>query len=265
MFHRMRSLSCVLLATASLGACSLDQAQHSSLFDMFPSFDIARSEVASETLLQAGSFSSFRGLKVASASYSSPAALHAAARGQVNPTQIARSQRPYTQRIRLSDIRAASSFRVLELKPRSNFFNGGGFQLASVDIVPGERGFIPTPGAKPSYSAQPAAHIQIASAADAAPVSDGMEYAQEEIATQKIAKAVAPRVVPSAEADLLKVTGLTMGDYEDKTRLVLDLNQSADFDYDLNNLDSILTVRIDGAGWNMPGHEDWKNHPLVKG
>ena len=68
----------------------------------------------------------------------------------------------------------------------------------------------------------------------------------------------------SLDSENLSVVNMRMGDYEDKTRLVLDLSAAAKFDYDLDNTDSVLTVHIDGAEWDLDTKKYFDDHPLIK-
>ena len=73
----------------------------------------------------------------------------------------------------------------------------------------------------------------------------------------------------SSSADLtdpaLNVVNMRMGDYEDKTRLVLDLSAAAKFDYALDtSAKNVLTVHIDDAKWDLQSKRYFDGHPLIE-
>ncbi len=216
--------------------------------------------VSSEELIAAQGFSGFSGIKIAK--LSSPEQKHADAKKRVSPDQT-RGHLAYTDYIRRSDVMASSNFRSLSLEVVSD--NGDeSFAVASINEIKGSGG-IPSPAQNPRLTASTSEHIQLASL--------------DEEGRRKISHVSIPALPPkpsfstlvaqTLQSDLketagLNVVNLRMGDYEDKTRLVLDLSAAAKFDYDLNNVNSLLTVHIDDAGWDLESQRYFDNHPLIR-
>ncbi len=235
--------------------------------------------VSAEKLLQADGFLSFAGLKMAKAT---PEQRHASARGRVNPNRTT-GHFPYTSYLRREDMLAKSNFRQLNLAQADH--GEEGFKLASVSTTKGVSG-IPAPADKPNYNAsmqlasavdEPAAPVMAARPSDSGLRSAALQVAalidrkieevlsanKEKVADESIDDAdVAPTLEEQHAA--LSVVNMRMGDYEDKTRLVLDLSAAAKFDYDLNNVSSVLTVHINGAEWDLETKRYFDDHPLIQ-
>lgn len=245
----------------SLGACSYEEGTQTSFIQKF------KWNVSTEKLLDAPGFTSFAGLNGKRAL---PMEKHAAAKRRVHPSQT-RGHLPYTDYIRRSDVAAGAKFRVVELEKKSGAF-GSSFEIAGLDTIVGA-GAIPTPSAKPSALAS---NIQLASAnfeaeriAKPAPKPFIVSARAEDNPGlfERLAAATQAAIGQTAEQSQdegLSVVNLRMGDYEDKTRLVLDLSAAAKYDYDLNNVDSVLVVHVDGAGWNLDAEKTFNNHPLIE-
>ncbi|GEM_PF-5490351 len=244
--------------------------------------------VSSEKLLAADGFISFAGLNMKKML---PAERHMAARGRVNPSQT-KGHLPYTDYLRRADMMAPSHYREVSLSA-SSLYAPSSFKVASLSSVSGAAG-IPAPGGKPSMLPD-ASVFQVAEAGrliDALPkIAEGLAPVMAPkpvFSTMRMAafldnafgrRTKVQEILPEEtqeetfeiaglDADVLddqlSVVNMRMGDYEDKTRLVLDLSAAAKFDYDLNNVNSILTVHINGANWNLETKQYFDDHPLIQ-
>lgn len=268
----------VVALSLGVSACGYEQSsgQRVSFVDKF------KWPVSAEKLLAADGFISFAGLNTTAVM---PEERHMAARGRVNPGQT-KGHLPYTDYLRRSDMMASSHYRELNLQADSSA--GGLFKVASLSTMAGAAG-IPAPGLKPSLVPDATA-FQVA---EAGRVVDGMAQLDDGLAPVMDPKPVfspmrmaafldkafgrhnkLQEIIPEDPAPSYDIAGLDdaslsvvnmrMGDYEDKTRLVLDLSAAAKFDYDLNNVNSVLTVHINGAGWNLETKKYFDDHPLIK-
>lgn len=277
--------SCLCSVVALLGACEGYSSQSARVEQ-----PVLKSYVSAEKLLQADGFLSFAGLNT---NGFSPLQKHAAARARVNPSKT-RGHFVYTDYLRRADMMADSGFRSLSLASDAQ-----GFRVASLDVV-ASMPTAPAPAFKPNAMAV-ANEFQVASIADVVPVpaakqDPAMSVAQvsnaalsESLVVRTTAQAVAemidrriattlanaaqdafveedPAYQETAQIDdhALSVVNMRMGDYEDRTRLVLDLSAAAKFDYDLNNVNSLLTVHINNAGWDLDTQRFFDDHPLIK-
>ena len=74
------------------------------------------------------------------------------------------------------------------------------------------------------------------------------------------APAPAP-VVASADAGL-QATNLRVGQHNDRTRLVIDLNGPVQYTIDLDNLEKLLVIELKGAGWRGAATQSFNTPPL---
>lgn len=230
-------LSLLISSSVLLSACA-DNLYGSNTAQRYASArTTSAAMVSTETLLNAGGLTLSSGQSQQGAY--DPAALHAQARKRVKTNQT-RGTLAYTTHPRHRDIVAPKQYRVVELKDDSTLFDGA-FTLASATLRPADPATI-KPSRKPVFgqkaAPQPAKAIQVA--------------------------AIAPLIAKPIISLVPGITNLRMGDYEDKTRLVLDLNMAAKYDYAFSDLDNKLTVHVDGAGWNLESRKYFDNHPLIK-
>lgn len=218
-----------------------------------PTSEVKTSFITAEKLLETAALMP----KSSHTALQDPLAMHAAAHDRVNPDQT-RGRLAYTHKSEKTRIFGNSSFRSLTMQPKSSLFNNG-FDVADISILPHMPQAIPQPDQKPGHD-QSADHIQLAQAEptpQAAPQPAQAEQVKEPIVQRYASAELADEVLP-------EVLNMRMGDYEDKTRLVFDLSAAAKYDYDLNNLSSVLTVHIDGAGWNLESQRYFDGHPLIE-
>lgn len=258
--RKLTSIALLCSVAMSLSACGVNQQSSGTKVASVESFSW---RISAEKLLQADGFLSFAGLKT---SVKSPLEKHASAKSRVNPART-KGHFPYTDYLRREDMLAKSNFRQLSLAQ-----GAAGFELAALDMTSGVSG-IPAPSDKPEAQMVQVAMVETtpdAPVMHAKPKADqpirnaAMQMASlidEKIKaglfTQKHVKAAQEMDVSSS------VVNMRMGDYEDKTRLVLDLSAAAKFDYDLNNVSSVLTVHIDGAEWDLETQRYFDDHPLI--
>ncbi len=73
-----------------------------------------------------------------------------------------------------------------------------------------------------------------------------------------------PKAEPAAKAGALKVNQVRIGEQPSgKTRIVLDSNQPAKINYDIDNGEKILVIEVPGAAWDAQQSATLKNSPLV--
>ncbi len=288
-------LTTVLLVSACLSACG--QTSEPRPVKM-ASADILEWDVAAETLLSAEAFMGFAGLKAES---STPLARHSWAKKRVNPDQT-RGHVPYTDYLRHSDMMAKVKYRELGLEKRVGGFQvasvnvmnakvaipapldkpwGQAYSIAqamlsgkTIEVAIASTATIPVPAKKASISLDVATAVspvreaaQRVAAIINKRIGQGVfthelnTYADEPVSQQLSSTDNAA----SAETEPFQVgvVNMRMGDYEDRTRLVLDLSSPARFDYDLNNMSGILTVHIDGVGWNLDTQRYFDDHVLI--
>ena len=59
------------------------------------------------------------------------------------------------------------------------------------------------------------------------------------------------------------VSSVRVGNYADKTRIVMDLSGPAKFDYDRNAKGQNLTINLPGVGWRAQDQQRFSAHPLL--
>lgn len=69
-------------------------------------------------------------------------------------------------------------------------------------------------------------------------------------------------VRPAPEQEI-KIQQVRVGDYPDKTRIVLDLTQKAAYTYDLDNVEKLLIVEVDASAWTAAAGADFAKSPIV--
>lgn len=236
----LKKVSLCALVTLMLTGCVHEQGGEQSLSWLLP-FQHSVSAKA-EALLRAPIFGG---------SYGDD---HFAARDKVNPAQV-RSRLAYVERTRRQSVMASSAFRALSLEKQSGSFLGGAYQIAALDAVSASGG-VPAPSPRPSL------------------VNYGYDYdVAQAVPVVKDAEPMKVAKVPGKVEDLaakhdlaafpVAVRDIRLGDYEDKTRLVFDLTAAAKFNYDLDNVSSVLTVHFDNAGWMIGNLEHLSGHPLI--
>lgn len=60
-----------------------------------------------------------------------------------------------------------------------------------------------------------------------------------------------------------RIQQVRVGDYPDKTRIVLDISKRANFTYDLDNTEKLLIVEVDAVAWNAAAGADFAKSPIV--
>lgn len=248
--------------------------------------------VSAEDLLNADGFLSFAGLKTDTLS---PLVRHAHAKDMVDPSKT-RGHFAYTDYLTRADMMARSKHRELSLQNVN-----GTFRISSLQAERGV-GTVPAPEFKPfilptqiaSVAPGPSLDDSARYALSQAPKKDlfpGFSVPEDAVYHEVHDDAVLP---PSTDVALnapggvdpysddaqlyagfvsdlkahapdLNVVNMRMGDYEDKTRLVLDLSAAAKFDYALNaDTRDVLTVHISDASWDLDTRRLFAKHPLVE-
>ena len=81
---------------------------------------------------------------------------------------------------------------------------------------------------------------------------------------QRADVASASSAIAPASGGLAHVKMLRTGEHPGKTRLVLDLDASADFKYELDNKQGLLVIRLPSAQWNAPNERVFKNSRILQ-
>ena len=258
----MRASVVMLGLSLFSSACSYDTAtlQGAQPQDSTPvlSFLSKAPVIKAETLLASKIFD------LNATSSTSPLKRHMSARHKVHHSQT-KGHLPYTDYLQPNRILASANFRVLKLEPLKASTSAS-FALAQADLFQGA-GAIPSPSRKPSSLMARASEFQIASA-NTAPIEPAVIMREAKKSELLDLAALRDTLQQGLGLDAPagpSVLDMRMGDYEDKTRLVLDLNAATRFDYDLNNVQSVLTVHLDDAEWQLKDHENFKDHPLFEG
>jgi hypothetical protein len=236
----LTGLSVVLTLTT---ACTTQQGTQSNTLGHF------RAPTSEALLAAEDSTTGIKGYKGLSLS---PLQMHAMAKKQVNPNKTS-GRLAYTKHPKKSDVMASVGTRVLKLEQQNMTDEVATFALAEINSTLSAPA-IPSPAQKPAALATVSdTHVQIAAldvpARKPVPIKDMITAVE---ATAGVTKSH------------LNVVNLRLGDYEDKTRLVIDLNAAAKYDYDISNTNNILTVHLDGAGWSLQEQQQFENHPLIK-
>jgi hypothetical protein len=70
-------------------------------------------------------------------------------------------------------------------------------------------------------------------------------------------------VVPASADATSTVTGVRIGEHEDRTRLVLDMNAPGKFSYDING--TSLTILLPQSSWTAATEKSLSNSPMIAG
>lgn len=93
------------------------------------------------------------------------------------------------------------------------------------------------------------------------------EVEEEPVVEAKAAPAPTPAPAPSvapppASAAGLQATNLRVGQHNDRTRLVIDLNGPVNYNVDLDNVEKLLVIELNGASWRGAATQSFNTPPL---
>ncbi len=71
-------------------------------------------------------------------------------------------------------------------------------------------------------------------------------------------------IAPASGTNFAHVKALRTGEHPGKTRLVLDVDASTDFKYELDNKQGLLVIRLPAAQWNAPSEKVFKNSRILQ-
>lgn len=91
---------------------------------------------------------------------------------------------------------------------------------------------------------------------------DRASIAQAPVPKLKPAPASAS-ISPAAGANV-SVKNVRTGSYPDKTRLVFDLDGASDFQFDLDNENRLLVIRLGADGWDAPVEKIFKGDKVIR-
>lgn len=125
----------------------------------------------------------------------------------------------------------------------------------------------PVPAPAPAISAP---QVLMPPADDSVVDEDDGEDAVEDapVAQAKAAPAPPPAPAPSvapppsASAAGLQATNLRVGQHHDRTRLVIDLNGPVNYNVDLDNMEKLLVIELNGASWRGAATQSFNTPPL---
>lgn len=185
----------------------------------------------------------------------SPEQMHASAKKQVNPGKTS-GRLAYTLNPKKGDILAQDHARVLTLQTPAGAA-ADEFMIAELTMPKAPAFLIPLPAQKPITADDLlSAPTQIAQADTA------IEPKHPIPAPARRGERVVASLSPVEDSE--NIVSLRTGEYQDKTRLVLDLNVAAKYDYDMSASKNVLTVHIDGDGWTLKEEAAFDDHPLIK-
>ena len=81
---------------------------------------------------------------------------------------------------------------------------------------------------------------------------------------QRADVATASSSIAPASGTAAHITALRTGDHPGKTRLVFDLDASANFKYELDNKQGLLVIRVPAAQWNAPKERVFNNNKILQ-
>ena len=108
-------------------------------------------------------------------------------------------------------------------------------------------------------SAIPAAKPQSKSEAVVTPASKPVSKKK----AVKVASAKKPASKPVVKSSGANVTAVRIGNHPDKTRLVLDVSGSAQFDYKMDQKKNVLIITLKGTGWDTEAKRVFSSHNLL--
>lgn len=178
-----------------------------------------------------------------------PVAAHLAARAQVDPHDT-RSSHAYTTKPTAQEIDEDTNIRVVRLENQVNDLHND-FKKLMPNLSPSNAEMVeaaPVPAEKPE--------IVIAKAEPTAP----------QITIKKADNLPPPeKITPAAGNASSNVTGVRVGVYPERTRLVLDVSAESKFTYDLDNNEKLLIIDLPQAGWTAATEQALAENAVIKG
>ncbi len=222
--------------------------------------------ISAEEILAAEGRWSIVELKQESKSYD-PQTAHMNAREKVNPSKTSRSStRGYTSHPDAKDMAENIHMRVLKLDTSSG--SGFGSSLSGYKKT-GQKfvGLVLSPKKKPrAYANNVEAEMAMNDGRSVImpqhkPVVSDFNFSPNMVSAAP-KKGIASQLL--ASGGYPEVLRMRMGDHPDKTRLVFDLNNAAEFRSALIENDQFLVLEVMNSTWSSDVEKEFAGHPLVK-